>query len=145
MEERQVPVLSLVTPSYWGQQHTGTEQGVGWGVPSFPMERQCRLKSRAFSQVLVLGFWQSASSPLFLLRIGSFLEQKTAGAAMLCSSVLYGLELSPKTLWLLRAVTPRRDCVRRNLSVEVCHQRQGRCVRHLCGWASDYCGNKFDF
>lgn len=69
MEEKQVPVLSLVTPSYWGQQHTGTERGWGGGVPSFPMERQCRLKSRASSQVLVPGFWQSASSPLLLLRI----------------------------------------------------------------------------
>lgn len=31
--------------------------GVVVVVSSFPMERQCRLKSRGSSQVLVLGFW----------------------------------------------------------------------------------------
>lgn len=36
MEEKPVPVLSLVTPSYWGQQHTGTERGGGMGGALLP-------------------------------------------------------------------------------------------------------------
>lgn len=122
MEEKQVPVPFLVTPSCWHQQHTGTEQGMA--LPSFLRESVgTEAKGVSSPRCWSLGFW--------LVTIQSSASLRT-GAGMVCSGVLYGLELSPKSPRL----RPQEEIVPEEKSTDPCHRRQSRCVLCLCGGVS---------